>query len=56
MKKIILLLIIPLFGHSQFPAENVELLLNKEIKVLPKAESLQEYGYDYFFDHFKSNS
>jgi len=53
MKKIILLLIIPLFGYSQFPAENVELLLNKEIKVLPKAESLQEYGYDYFYKNKK---
>lgn len=37
-----------LFAQN-FPGKDVELLVGKEIKVLPKAVSLQEYGYDGFY-------
>ena len=54
MKKLLLVLIaLPMIGFGQFPGKDVNLLLNKELKVLPKAESLHEYGYDYFFKNKK---
>jgi len=34
---------------QNFPGKDVELLVGKEIKVLEKAESLQQYGYDDFY-------
>lgn len=34
---------------QDFPGKDVELLVGKKIKVLPRAESLQQYGYDGFF-------
>lgn len=40
-----------LFAQN-FPGKDVELLVGKEIKVLPKAESLQKYGYDGFYKDF----
>jgi hypothetical protein len=44
-------LILANFGlfAQNFPGKDVELLVGKEIKVLPKAESLQEYGYMGFY-------
>ena len=54
MKKLLLVLIaLPMIGFGQFPGKDVNLLLNKELKVLPKAESLHKYGYDYFFKNKK---
>lgn len=52
MKQKILIAIILIsnitFGQN-FPENDVNLLLNKEIKVKEKNESLQKYGYDNFF-------
>jgi hypothetical protein len=53
MKKLILLLALIFisrvsFGQN-FPGDRVELLLNKEIKVVERTENLQEYGYDNFY-------
>ncbi len=44
----LLLVNLGLFAQN-FPGKDVELLVGKEIKVLPKAESLQEYGYEGFY-------
>ncbi|MHA3787458.1 hypothetical protein ACX0HA_04545 [Flavobacterium hauense] len=52
MKKIIMLLALfmSLGAFAQnFPGENVELLKDKTLKVLPKEESLQKYGYRDFY-------
>lgn len=53
MKKIILFLALIFtsgfsFGQN-FPGDLVDLLLNKEIKVVERTENLQKYGYDNFF-------
>jgi hypothetical protein len=53
MKKIILFLALIFisgisFGQN-FPGDLVELLINKEIKVVERTENLQKYGYDNFY-------
>ncbi|WP_445749912.1 hypothetical protein [Polaribacter sp.] len=56
MKKILLLTVILIsnlsFGQN-FPGNDVNLLLDKEIKVKEKDESLQKYGYDHFYKNDK---
>jgi len=54
MKKRIMLITGILFAGfgifaQNFPGQDVDLLVGKEIKVVEKAESLQEYGYDGFY-------
>lgn len=52
MKKILLLTIILISSFSfgqNFPGNDVELLLNKEIKVQEKDEGLHKYGYESFY-------
>lgn len=52
MRKILLLatILISTFSFGQnFPGSEVNLLLNKEIKVIEKDASLQKYGYDNFY-------
>ncbi|PWB25428.1 hypothetical protein [Flavobacterium sp. HTF] len=50
MKKLLLfvLIIISIKAQAQFPGNHPELLLNKEVKVLPLADVLQQYGYRNF--------
>jgi len=48
----LLLVSFGLFAQN-FPGKDVELLVGKDIKVLPKAESLQEYGYKGFYKDSK---
>ena len=52
MKKTILLLSVffTTVSFSQnFPGKEIQLLLNKELRVLPVDSSLQKYGYDHFY-------
>ncbi|MDP3946459.1 MAG: hypothetical protein Q8Q51_11240 [Lutibacter sp.] len=52
MKKLffIVALISTTFTFSQnFPGKEVDLLVNKELKVLPKAEAAQKYGFEGFY-------
>jgi hypothetical protein len=52
MKKTVLLLLLLISGITfgqNYPANNVELLSGKELKVLPKEENLQKYGYENFY-------
>lgn len=53
MKKKVILFIATLFSTISycqvFPGDLIELLSNKELKVLSKDESLQKYGYDDFY-------
>ncbi len=44
----LLLLSNVVFGQN-FPGKDVELLLNKELRVLPKHPSLQKFGYEHFY-------
>jgi hypothetical protein len=56
MRKILLLTVILISNYSfgqNFPGNDVDLLLNKEIKVKEKDESLQKYGYDHFYKNDK---
>jgi len=59
MKKIILLTAITLIyfaGSAQnFPGESIDLIIGKELRVKPKSQELQEYGYEGFFKNYKWN-
>ena len=53
MKSLIFLLGFILFSGTSiaqnFPGDLVDLLINKEIKVVERTENLKKYGYDNFF-------